>query len=374
MGAGLAVLHVERNGSDRQTFPHPGAFLYPGDSAGKSAQDFTSHVGDGHRRRAGDEGKGNARFVPVTQPMAEIVASLRALLVRSIDYAGMFPPCQLELEAALKNQAQYLRSTDAWMLSAFVLPVKQFGAAKQLLTEFDPIHPLQVSALGPKTENAADFCAALAKTDAAIRSLSAHNVDLVSVNQLEMFLPDDVDSQSLSEARSTLGSLPTVLEAPSSRAEQAIALVAELNSNADSPTFGYKLRTGGVTADAFPTSAQIAQALVTAATHQLPIKFTAGLHHPIRQFRDEVKTKMHGFLNVLGAAVLSAEHQWAADQAVTMLEDEDPRLFSFTDDFFAWRDWKIDTERLQYRRKFVRSFGSCSFDEPRDDLRALNLL
>ncbi|HVI80050.1 MAG TPA: hypothetical protein VM715_18180, partial [Candidatus Acidoferrum sp.] len=138
--------------------------------------------------------------------------------------------------------------------------------------------------------------------------------------------------------------------------------------------FGYKLRTGGVTADAFPTSTQIARALVTAATHQLAIKFTAGLHHPIRQFRDEVNTKMHGFLNVLGAAVLAAEHQWEIDQAVTMLEDEDPRSFSFSDDFLMWRDWKIDTERLQYRRKFVSSFGSCSFDEPRDDLRALNLL
>jgi hypothetical protein len=129
-----------------------------------------------------------------------------------------------------------------------------------------------------------------------------------------------------------------------------------------------------VTADAFPTSAQIARALVTAATYQLPIKFTAGLHHPIRQFRDEVNTKMHGFLNVLGAAVLAAEHQWEVDQILTMLEDEDPRSFSFSDDSFAWRDSKIDTERLQYRRKFVRSFGSCSFDEPRADLRALNLL
>src|SRR4029077_521155 len=108
---------------------------------------------------AGDEGKGNARFVPVTQPMAEIVASLRALLVRSIDYAGMFPPCQLELEPALKNQAQYLRSTDAWMLSAFVLPVQQFGAAKQLLTEFDANQPLQDYVLGTKNRHARYFCA-----------------------------------------------------------------------------------------------------------------------------------------------------------------------------------------------------------------------
>src|SRR5438128_6358092 len=123
--------------------------------------------------------------------MAKIPASLRALLARSIDYAGMFPPCQLELEPSLKNQAQYLRTGDAWMLSAFVLPVEQFGAGRQLLTEFDPLHPLQVSALGPKTENAAAFRAVLAKTDAGIRSLSTHNVDLVSVIHLEMFFPFD---------------------------------------------------------------------------------------------------------------------------------------------------------------------------------------
>src|SRR5438477_8073618 len=306
--------------------------------------------------------------------MGEIAVSLRGLLARSIDYAGMFPPCQLELEPALKNQAQYLRIADAWMLSAFVLPVQQFDAAKQLLTEFDPHHPLQVSALGPKTENAAVFRVALAKTDAAIRSLSTHNVDLVSVSQLEMFLPHDGDSQLLSETRSILGSLPTFWEAPPDRAEQTIALVAELNSNADSPTFGYKLRTGGVTADAFPTSSQIARALVTPATHQVPIKFTAGLHHPLRMHRDEVKTKMHGFLNVLGAAVLAAEHKWDARQAALMLEDENADSFSFTNEFFGWREWKIDIKRLQDRRKFVTSFGSCSFDEPREDLRALALL
>jgi len=189
-----------------------------------------------------------------------------------------------------------------------------------------------------------------------------------------MFLPHDVDLASLEQARSILGDLPVFWEAPPERVQQTIALLAEHNSDADLATFGYKLRTGGVTADAFPTSAQIAAALVTPATHQLPIKFTAGLHHPIRQFRDEVKTKMHGFLNVLGAAVLAAEHRWDAHQTSIMLEDENADSFSFTDDFFAWRQWKISIERLQYRRKFVASFGSCSFDEPRDDLRALRLL
>lgn len=306
--------------------------------------------------------------------MAGLAASLRALLAHSIDYAGMFPPCQLELDPALENQAQYLRTNDSWMLSTFVLSIDQFGAAKRLLSQFDPAHPLRVSALGPRTENEGAFREALARTNVAVRSLSAHNVDLIAVTQLEMFLPRDADSALLNESGSILGTLPVFWEAPPDRAEETITLVAEFNSNADAPTFGYKLRTGGVTADAFPTSIQIAQALVTPATHQVPIKFTAGLHHPLRQYRDEVQTKMHGFLNVLGAAVLAAEHKWDASQTALMLEDENADSFSFDDEFFAWRNWKIDTGRLQYRRKFVTSFGSCSFDEPREDLRALNLL
>jgi hypothetical protein len=259
------------------------------------------------------------------------------------------------------------------MLGAFVLSVEQFEAARQLLSQFDPSHPLRVAALGPRTANADAFFEAVDKADAAIRWLSS-NVDLVSISHLEMFLPPDVDLALLDDARAILGDLPAFWEASPERSQQTIALLAEHNSDADVATFGYKLRTGGVTTDAFPTSAQIAGALVTPATHQLPIKFTAGLHHPIRQFREEVKTKMHGFLNVLGAAVLTAEHQWTAYQTSVMLEDENADSFSFTDDFFMWREWKISVERLQYRRNFVKSFGSCSFDEPREDLRALGLL
>src|SRR6266704_1572337 len=40
-------------------------------------------------------------------------ASLRALLAHSIDYAGMFPPCSLDLEPPPSNQAQYVRSAEA---------------------------------------------------------------------------------------------------------------------------------------------------------------------------------------------------------------------------------------------------------------------
>jgi hypothetical protein len=134
------------------------------------------------------------------------------------------------------------------------------------------------------------------------------------------------------------------------------------------------LRTGGVTADAFPDGAQIARTLVTAARHRVPIKFTAGLHHPVRLLHESVGTKMHGFLNVLGAGVLAAEHRWSEAQTQEMLAEEEADAFSFDDEMMRWRDWKLTTAQIVTRRQLVTSLGSCSFDEPRDDLRALGLL
>jgi hypothetical protein len=72
--------------------------------------------------------------------------------------------------------------------------------------------------------------------------------------------------------------------------------------------------------------------------------------------------------------VLAAERLWDVQQTAAMLEDEDPASFAFTDDSFAWREWTIATDRILAGRRLITSFGSCSFDEPRDDLRALNLL
>ncbi|MDQ6765004.1 MAG: hypothetical protein M3Z22_02735, partial [Verrucomicrobiota bacterium] len=114
--------------------------------------------------------------------------------------------------------------------------------------------------------------------------------------------------------------------------------------------------------------------LVATVAQRVPIKFTAGLHHPVRHFHPSVQTKMHGFLNVLGAGVLVREHDWDVQQTAAMLDDEEAESFVFSDEAFAWREWSVPTASIAQARKLVTSFGSCSFDEPRDDLRALNLL
>ena len=135
------------------------------------------------------------------------VASLRALLSRSIDYAGMFPPCSLELAVTLKNQAEYVRSLDSWMLSAFVLPIAKFDDATKLVSQFDKHHPLRISALAAKTNNAKEFWDEFKNAIEKINLLQRDHLDLASVIQLEILLPSDVDSASLNQAAELLGPL-----------------------------------------------------------------------------------------------------------------------------------------------------------------------
>src|SRR5437870_12708622 len=146
------------------------------------------------------------------------------------------------------------------MLSAFVLPVAQFSDAAALVSQFDKHHQLRISALGGKTENAKDFLTELKNAAETIRSFQKEHVDLVSVAQLEMPAPADVDLAKLNEAATLLADfkLQAFWETPSESALPFIALLAR----AKQPAFGYKLRTGGVTPDAFPSSVQIARALL----------------------------------------------------------------------------------------------------------------
>ena len=305
-------------------------------------------------------------------------ASLRRLVARSVDYAGLFPPCSLELGPALANQAEYVRSDDRWVLSAFVLPVARFNEAKAHFGQFTPDHPLRLSALGAARGAAAEFRDELKTVADAIRLVQVTtDSSVVVVDQLEMALPKEgASSDLLAEVRATVQALniPTFWEAPAKSAVSTIEMLARTNESSGEKRLGFKLRTGGVQADAFPPAVDIAIALAEAARHGVPIKFTAGLHHPIRQFREEVGTKMYGFLNVLGAGVMAVEHGLTADQLVPMLESENRDDFSFSDEAFKWRDWTVEASHIEKHRELITSFGSCSFNEPREDLGLLGLL
>ena len=203
--------------------------------------------------------------------------SLRALLAQSVDYAGLFPPASLALEPALRNQANYVRSPENWMLGGFVLPVKKFPEVSAHLVHFDAARQLCLSVLGPKTENARQFIEELTNAAQAIREFQTSHAIAARVGQIEMELPANAGA-SLAETNTALAGLeiPVFWEGAINEAERTIGFIAE-RRRTGAGRFGFKLRTGGVIASAFPSSVQIARALVAAAKLAVPIKFTAGL-------------------------------------------------------------------------------------------------
>ncbi len=83
---------------------------------------------------------------------------------------------------------------------------------------------------------------------------------------------------------------------------------------------------------------------------------------------------MHGFLNVFLAAGFLASGLDPGDVAA-IIEESSPDAFAFADDSVSWRSHRLDTDAIaRMRRDFARAFGSCSFEEPIDELKGMNLL
>jgi hypothetical protein len=153
----------------------------------------------------------------------------------------------------------------------------------------------------------------------------------------------------------------------------------ELAAAARAHGVALKLRTGGVTADAFPEADVVARFMSTCVAGGVPFKLTAGLHHPLRGEHPLTyepgcaRGTMHGFLNVLAAAaLLAAGHH--VDAMLPLLEERDAAELTFGDEGLAWRGHEARLTAAHTARRLLRSFGSCSFDEPVEQLRALGWL
>jgi hypothetical protein len=141
-----------------------------------------------------------------------------------------------------------------------------------------------------------------------------------------------------------------------------------------------KVRTGGITPDAFPATADLVRFIRTCLSAKVPFKATAGLHHPLRaDYRltyepDSVRGTMFGFLNLFLASAFMAA---GLDdrQAALLLEERDRDSIHFDDSGVEWKGRRLGLDAiLRSREDGIVSFGSCSFTEPIGDLQSLGLL
>lgn len=297
--------------------------------------------------------------------------AIQVLLTNSIDYAGLFPPAGLELRSAAENYARYRAGESAWALGRFVLPAGRLSELEEVAGHHFPrshrARPWKIAVLGGQQlagemELVAAFNRRHSVASAGAAVVEAIEVKASSVSGVEECM------------RLISGQLQSFIEIPIERdPSELVGTIARLGGRA-------KVRTGGVTPEAFPTAGELLRFLRTCVHERLAFKATAGLHHPLRARYPltyepaSPSGPMFGFLNLFLAAAF-LHNGMNEPEAGHLLEETSPGAFHFGIDHISWRQHRLELPALRdARRDVILSFGSCSFSEPIEELQALHLL
>jgi hypothetical protein len=304
-----------------------------------------------------------------------------AFVAGLVDYAGLFPPAGLDMAAAVSNYGAYRSDAQARVLGRFIVPAARLQefrtAAAAVLPRRRDDAPWRLAVLGG-AEVANDLAAMV-----TMGLLPEHGGQFTTADGQTNATTAIVDA--LEVKASTTAEIAAIRAA----VPPGLALFIEIPLDPDPDPLltavaradaGAKMRTGGVTADAIPSVGHVARFLMSAARIRLPFKATAGLHHAIRgryaltYAPDSPEAIMHGFVNVFAAAAL-ARGGGSLEDLTALLEETDASAFRFGPTGLRWRDRQLSPAQLgDAREHFARSFGSCSFREPVQDLQAWHLL
>jgi hypothetical protein len=319
--------------------------------------------------------------------------SFSAFMHGIIDYAGLFPPARLPLNRAVEEYIRHKKGPEAWMLNRFIWPVQKLSELFAYREKIQrDLQSIRLTILLRDADTRQDFLENLEKDLKLLKEVTDKTKTETVADVFEVPLSKNMFNTF--DEGSVFDLLREIHQIMIKFGFEKNRLFVELRRNVvqtnELPAFfegikrfrksirpetGLKVRCGGEVASAFPEPEEVAVYIHSCAIFGIPFKATAGLHHPVRHFNEPLRTKMHGFINVFGAVLLAFHHQLDPATIREILEEESAGNFSFTDNCFRWRDLEIQTKDIHnLRNSMVIGFGSCSFDEPRDDLRTLEYL
>lgn len=293
--------------------------------------------------------------------------ALRRLLAGVIDYAGLFPPAQLSMEESVENYLRYRQGGEGWIMDRFVCSSARLAELAPLVKGVE--EPLSLTVVGQASTDPESWGNALVHDAQAMTRFMEMAGDGADIEAYEVRVPDTGHlDEYLGDLRS-FSQVEVYCELPWGE-----GLADALGAIADTEWLGAKARTGGLEAKAFPSSDDLAVFLQQCFQLEISFKLTAGLHHPFRRFEESVGRKMHGFLNVLTASALLASHDLSRAEIVQILECEDAGAFRFSDGMLTYDGMEASMEDIEDARSLFVGFGSCSIDEPLDDLTHAGLI
>jgi len=311
---------------------------------------------------------------------SDLNSPLHPLLGGLIDYAGLFPPAKLDMAPTVANFARYQESAEGWMLGRLIVPVSRLDEFEEAAIDHLPRDPeapeWRISALlAPMTDDRTvnDLLEDFERLDAfnAAHADASAGLAIIDTVEVKTDTPKAIDRvlQALPESERAFFEIPVDADP-----RGIVAAIAGTGSAA-------KIRTGGVKPSMIPSSEVVANFLCACARADVPFKATAGLHHPMRAEQnltyedDSPRATMHGFLNVFLAAAFAFTEGCQAPALCDLLEERSIGGMVFDANGVKWKQNHLTTAQIAAAREhFALSFGSCSFDEPVQDLRDLRLL
>ncbi len=276
------------------------------------------------------------------------------------------------MPAAVANYAALPRWWDRWALGRFVVPAAAWANSSRPPIDSCP-------APRPDGEPLATRWPPRRRPEARLEQLGEFNCRHAADRRRAVTADVDRGQGGLRRAvashrcRRMPGYLPAYVEVPTERDPLRARRRDGRGGRA-------KIRTGGVTADAFPSAGDV-------------VRFIRGLRRgrravqgdrrpappdsarlPLTYAPDSPRGTMFGFLNVFLARVLAAQGMSDGDAEALLEERSAESLRVRRCDRVAGTAPRMPETIAGRRGPTIISFGSCSFTEPIGDLHALGLL
>lgn len=273
------------------------------------------------------------------------------LFAALVDDAGLFPPERLPMAAAVARHRADAARGHPVLTHRLLCPASQITALLAQLGDAETLRVGLIADTGP------------AGLRAAVSTITRD--DRLELETVEVVLSGaDVDPAVVDLLPALRGGGSWVFaEAPRTAGrDQTVAALDALAALG----MGAKVRCGGVRAELFPTTVELAWFVHACVELHLPFKATAGLHHAVRHRDPRTGFEHHGFVNLLLAVCRSVEghDQVAVERALAL---DDPAAV-------AAEAARVDPSLATRARRLFVAYGSCSTSEPLDDLDALGLV
>ncbi|MGZ3332067.1 MAG: hypothetical protein ACXU9O_08270, partial [Gemmatimonadaceae bacterium] len=245
--------------------------------------------------------------------------SVDALLTGLVDYAGLFPPAGEDMRPALESYASYLDSPDRLALGRFIVPISRLkeleASGSDLMPLDDSSEPWRLSVL--VADDVRGAAAAMLEFNDRHSQESNGGHAVIDVVELRASTVKEIGNQrnDLPARFIAYFEIPII-----SDVSPLVKAIATAGARA-------KIRTGGITPEAFPRAERIVDFLAACKREGVAFKATAGLHHAVRgEYRltyepGSPKAMMYGYLNLFVAAALLYTGE-SEDTALAALEDD----------------------------------------------------